>query len=838
VLKTWVVASAVLAIVGSCFTSTPSSLCSAVSGINTNTLGPYLPTTGPPVQPLPALPLHTEGSTIYDAQHNILKIAAVNWYGAEEADFVPGGLDKQPLDTIAAEIRQAGFNAVRLPWSNFLLECNPTIVPNAMNVCPAVAANSSLCGHPAMDVFDATTNALANQGLMIILDNHTTDPQWCCRPGDRNELWWQSVENQDDFPTGEKHWLDDWNTIAKRFESQPAVVGADLRNEPRGATEWVSASVKYNWSAAATEAGNSILSITRDRPLLIFVEGTNSASDLTGAYRNGISLDSPGHLVYEAHVYSHFGYCPANDQSQCLTPTREWGTPDDWGTVSYDALARDLDSQWGFLAERESGAVPVWVGEFGTQDACEPWFSLIRTYLADRHFGWAYWPLNGTPSEGGAQSHNVETWGLLNSDWNAMNHPLVDALQSLQGTVPPEPNGNDGCASDRILFATGPPQAEPQVFNEMTPDGTDIRQLPIGAPPYYAPALSPDGTKLVLDQNGQALAVANADGTSVQIIWPPSGAEVAPFSVDEPAWSPSSDQIAFVYSPSTSEAREIEVVNADGSGFRQVVKSVEVSPAGGLAWSPDGSELAFASSSGGIDAVAASGGEVRTVLENQSAGEVTGLSWAPGPSLLFATSSGPGIQQVQGDGSGLETLLPGTGYSSPSWGPNGHFLAVLDGRVVVAIIRGGLVVENAIGPTGVDYAQWGGPYEPTASPTSSPPPTEVRGPAADVVRSFFAKLGRDDFVGAADLVLPGQRSCFLGDYTTFPVHVTVTSVQVVSVNQTGPTSATVQVRLSGHAETPFGSPPYPSGAMKAAAVGGTWYVDYEHSIVFEPPCLA
>jgi hypothetical protein len=85
-------------------------------------------------------------------------------------------------------------------------------------------------------------------------------------------------------------------------------------------------------------------------------------------------------------------------------------------------------------------------------------------------------------------------------------------------------------------------------------------------------------------------------------------------------------------------------------------------------------------------------------------------------------------------------------------------------------------------------------------------PTEGRGPAADVVRSFFAKLGQNDFAGAADAVLPDQRSCFLGDYAAIPVHITLTSVQVGSVSQKGSTSAIVEVKLSGHAKTPFGNP--------------------------------
>jgi endoglucanase len=38
---------------------------------------------------------------IVDTKGNRVRLAAVNWYGAKSADYVVGGLQLQPLQTIA-----------------------------------------------------------------------------------------------------------------------------------------------------------------------------------------------------------------------------------------------------------------------------------------------------------------------------------------------------------------------------------------------------------------------------------------------------------------------------------------------------------------------------------------------------------------------------------------------------------------------------------------------------------------------------------------------------------------------------------------------------------------
>src|SRR5208282_102415 len=214
----------------------------------------------------PAFPLHTSGQYIVDSNGVRVHLNAFNWYGSESTDFVVEGLEAQPLNSIVATIKGLGFNAVRLLWSNQMVESNP-VVGNY-----ALAANPNLEGQHALTIFDTVVNTLTSAGIMVILDNHMSNAGWCCSTTDNNELWYNSS-----YP--EANWVADWQTMATRYKSNPGVIGVDLRNEPRSPATWGGAS-STDWHAASELGGNAVLTINPN--LLIFVEGVNYAGDLTG----------------------------------------------------------------------------------------------------------------------------------------------------------------------------------------------------------------------------------------------------------------------------------------------------------------------------------------------------------------------------------------------------------------------------------------------------------------------------------------------------------------------------------------------------------------------------
>jgi hypothetical protein len=345
----------------------------------------------------------------------------------------------------------------------------------------------------AMYTFDYVINALASHGLFVILDNHMTDAAWCCDDGsappdgtyDHNDVWWQSAGNSS-YSSGEVHWETDWATMVARYANQPAIIGVDLRNEPRGPSYWggtsnglpngvaVEASINHgnppgcpdhyypasdpgvdvacDWRWAAENEGENVLSLNPN--LLVFVEGVNLATDLTGAYTSPIVLSGhPTQLVYSAHVYEGSGYCinsAAQAFSQCpQNSNTTFGSyqkycQTDYHTSGACPLTKALDSQWGYLAEsgdQFKTITPIWVGEFGTtawSKGATPtspdtpvfnfpqWFLNLGIYIKQTGFGYAYWALNGTEDDSTFTSpprviDDFEPYGILNTNWSTRN---------------------------------------------------------------------------------------------------------------------------------------------------------------------------------------------------------------------------------------------------------------------------------------------------------------------------------------------------------------------------------------------------------------------------------
>ncbi len=373
--------------------------------------GAPLPTDGEvatPAVPLPPVPFHTSSRWILDEKNERFKLASVNWYGAESKDFVVAGLDRAPLASIAAQIRAGGFNSVRLPWSNELVETNPRVDPARLS------RNPNLVGKNALDVFDAVIAALAHEGLVVVLDNHVSRADWCCTEKDGNGLWFTP-----EYP--ESKWLDDWRTMTKRYKGTPSVVGADLRNEVRAmpdgrAPAWGGSDAALDWRAAAKRAGDAILE--ENPKLLVFVQGLSYASDLTGAYTTPISFAVANRLVWSVHDYSFFHS----------------------GLTNFEQLKTDLGNKWGFLLVQDQPyTAPVWVSELGV--AHQPaevggvWFQSIRRYLDEADIDWAYWAINGTQATGTTRSLGAEeTYGVLDVTWSKPASAELSA--ALKGIAP------------------------------------------------------------------------------------------------------------------------------------------------------------------------------------------------------------------------------------------------------------------------------------------------------------------------------------------------------------------------------------------------------------------
>jgi endoglucanase len=397
-----------------------------------------------------AFPLHTSGASIVDARGRRVKLSMVNWYGAESPEYVVGGLASQPISAIISRIVSMGFNGVRLPWSNQMWQADPLVSPAYLT------ANPQFRGERADTIFGQVVRDLARAGLMIVLDNHSSDAEWCCSATDGNALWYNSGYPQ-------SAWLADWEAMAAQFKGTPQVIGADLRNEPRGRAAWGGPDPSVDWHAAATAAGDAVQ--RADPSLLIFVEGTHYGRDLAGVASLPARLTMAGHVVYEAHAYGH-GYR---------------------GVASYDAWVAQIQPDWGYLVGRE----PLWIGEFGTcntSDTCVSsrspadlglWFSVVTRYLGYHDLGWSYWAINGTQSRGlpgqGRVYRAPETYGVLDTGWDrAANASLLARLRRIQPACAPGP-----LASGTYYISNVHTGDVIDVPGRQTAEGTGLDQWPL-----------------------------------------------------------------------------------------------------------------------------------------------------------------------------------------------------------------------------------------------------------------------------------------------------------------------------------------------------------------------
>jgi endoglucanase len=381
---------------------------------------------------------HTSGSQIIDSNGDVVRIAGINWYGFETTDYLAHGLWAQDYKTILNTIKSLGFNVVRIPLSNQMVESNP-VPTNYTSYANGQPANTAFVGQTALADLDTIVAYTGSIGLRVILDNHRSEAG---NSNEANGLWYTSAYPQ-------SNWIADWQTLATRysdskftFNGNPAVIGMDLRNEPHliangfsggcwtGDTETngsytgcPTSLTSQNWPVAAEAAGNAVLAI--NPKLLIIVEGNDcyngtcgwQGGNLMGVATNPVVLNVPNQLVYSAHDYGPNLY----------------GQPWFNSNTTQSSLNGIWNKFWGYIST--SGTAPVWLGEFGTDNNVSDiqnsaagsqgqWFESLVSYLqSNPSIDWTYWALNGEDS-----------YGLLDSNYDAtpVNAQKESMLRSIQ----------------------------------------------------------------------------------------------------------------------------------------------------------------------------------------------------------------------------------------------------------------------------------------------------------------------------------------------------------------------------------------------------------------------
>jgi endoglucanase/chitinase len=339
-----------------------------------------------PPHRLDAVPLSTSGSQIVDANGQPTRIHGVGmWYDEDAVSKVPG-------------IARAGFNTIRLDWSNRALHDG------------------------GLRDLDRVIDAARRHQLRVILDAHSNEagtpgPWKPCYAQQQNGLWYDRGGASGDTDgcgtpgtVTDERFVADWQAIARHYLGNTTVIGYDLWNEPLayGKSTWEPGdhNPEHNIRWMCERVGNAILAI--DPTKLIICEGpmnaTSSAADaltpapwgdLSLAARLPVGLIVPHKIVYSIHDY----------------PATIGGFRPDAG-VQKIAL---MNKTWGYLVHDR--IAPVIVGEMGAsmvtpQD--QRWANTLIAYV------------NGNLAAFGAPHFRDDEQGISTIWWFAGHDPNGD----------------------------------------------------------------------------------------------------------------------------------------------------------------------------------------------------------------------------------------------------------------------------------------------------------------------------------------------------------------------------------------------------------------------------
>lgn len=339
----------------------------------------------------PALgPLFAVGTRILDSAGAPTLLRGLSWFGLESDISAPHGLWARNWRAIMDDVKALGFDTLRIPFSGELVASGGG-TPNGID--PTL--NPDLVGLDGLQILDRLVEYAGRIGLRVILDYHRGPPG---SGPNENGLWFGAGRTEADV-------IEEWRTMAERYADAPAVIGADLVNEPFMAT-WGDGSAT-DWAAAAERIGNAVQAIAPH--WLILVQGVAAydgetywwGGNLQGVRERPVRLDVPDKLVYSPHDY------PASVH------------PQDWFFDGTD-LEQTFRENWGYIVEE--GIAPVLVGEWGSRletDADALWARTLTDYMARLDVSWLWWSLN---------PNSQDTGGIFADDWTTPREPVLDLL--------------------------------------------------------------------------------------------------------------------------------------------------------------------------------------------------------------------------------------------------------------------------------------------------------------------------------------------------------------------------------------------------------------------------
>ena len=171
-----------------------------------------------------ASPLSTHNRWIIDdSTGQRAKLVCGNW-ASHLQPMLPEGLDKQPLKDLVAQVVKQKFNCVRLTYAiymwtryeNHVVEDTLKTLDIPEVVKGIAKTNPSLLKMTHIQAFDVVVKELGAQNVKVLLDNHVSEPKWCCNDDDENGFF-------NDRHFNPLEWVQGLSLAAKHYAGNSAV---------------------------------------------------------------------------------------------------------------------------------------------------------------------------------------------------------------------------------------------------------------------------------------------------------------------------------------------------------------------------------------------------------------------------------------------------------------------------------------------------------------------------------------------------------------------------------------------------------------------------------------
>ncbi|GMI87737.1 hypothetical protein like AT1G13130 [Hibiscus trionum] len=361
------------------------------------------------------LPLSTNSRWIVDEGGQRVKLACVNWVSHLEP-VLAEGLSKQSMDTIAKRIVSTGFNCVRLTWPLFLIT-NDSLASLTVrqsfqrfglleSIVGIQANNPSIIDVSLIKAYQTVVSSLGENNVMVILDNHISNPGWCCSNFDGNGFFGDKYFNPD-------LWITGLTRMATLFNGVTNVVGMSLRNELRGPKQNVD-----DWYKYMQKGAEAVHSANPD--VLVILSGLSYDRDLSFIRNRPVKLTFSGKLVFEAHWYGF------SDGQAWVT-----GNPNQ----VCGRVARDMVRTSGYLVDQ---GYPLFISEFGIDERGtnvndNRYLNCFLSVAAELDLDWALWTLVGSYYLREGVIGLNEYYGIMDYNWcEIRNSSFLQRISALQ----------------------------------------------------------------------------------------------------------------------------------------------------------------------------------------------------------------------------------------------------------------------------------------------------------------------------------------------------------------------------------------------------------------------